>query len=200
LINAIPCYNHLYPNGFCTPAQIEMFMKFMFKPCFLLIALLVLSIQLTYSQDDSKFGIESGYGYYEGLYIGGKYKYQKRLFINVAFGTLSFVSNNESYYSITIKNDLGFNLKKDPNKPWFSWWFSGKIVYWRYEDPYYIWNVMSFIPTIEKNFRISNRLDFRVGMGPSIKLVLDFQRKTFEEVGWPYNVRPNFNLMLIYHI
>jgi len=171
----------------------------MSKPYFLIISLFALSIQLSYCQDDTNFSFESGYGYFEGVYIGGRYKYQKRLEAGFAAGTLSFASKNGSYYSIIVKNDLGFNLIKNPNKPWFSWWVSGKIVYWRFEDPYYIWHVMSFVPSIERNFRISNQLDFRVGFGPSIKLVLDFQRKTFEEVGWPYNVRPNFNLMLIYH-
>lgn len=170
------------------------------KPKLLLTIVCLFVLQQLFSQDAHKISLESGFGHFEGIYLGTAYQYHKRLSATIGIGTWEVHQPDETYFTVLLKNSMGFNFKKQPDKTYYNWWISGKAVYWRFEDPYYIWQVISFIPTLERNFHMHEKVDLRVGFGPSIKLVLDFQRKTFQEVGWPYNVRPNFNVQVIYRL
>ena len=153
---------------------------------------------LVLSQNTHNTRVFGGYGNYENTFAGISWQYQKRNHLSLALCTNYMLIADKSLYATFIKNQLGFNFKKDSTTQHFKWQFGVSVMYWRLEDMYYIWNVMSFIPSFERNIRINSRLNLVMGVGASIQLVLHSERKTFDEVGWPYKLRPNAFVQLTY--
>lgn len=164
----------------------------------LLILLTLFGGKETYAQQTQNIKVIGGYGSYEGMHAGIAWQFQKRNQLSIAIGTNNLVPKDESSCAVSLKNRLGFNFKKDESRNHFKWQVGGSIIYWKLEDPYYSWKIMSFIPTFERNMRINSRLNLTIGAGPSIQLVLHSERKTFEEVGWPYKIQPNAFIQLSY--
>jgi hypothetical protein len=80
----------------------------------------------------------------------------------------------------------------------FKWGFSQRMVAWQLTDEYYVWKGVSLIPALSRNFRWCKKVGISVDAGPSFTIVLYSKRKTFEEVGWPYHVMPDFRILFIF--
>jgi len=68
------------------------------------------------------------------------------------------------------------------------------------DDDYYTFNSLAWSATIEKNFQLTQKIQLSLDAGALINLVLTNERKTYEEVGWPYHTRPSFSFSVCYLI
>ncbi|MBL4625116.1 MAG: hypothetical protein JKY42_08265 [Flavobacteriales bacterium] len=71
------------------------------------------------------------------------------------------------------------------------------MIGWQLKDDFYLWRVVSVIPSIGRKFYISNKVTMLIDIGPAFNAILYSRRYTFNEVGAPYQVMPSFNISVI---
>jgi len=143
----------------------------------------------------NKLDLFTGYGYYENVLLGFKYEYKTGLNLGISVGS-SLSLMNQDNYSLTLENNVAIAQSKLDEFNRFKWFLTGKIMYWKYEDEYYLYKVLTLSPAVTRNFVFNNRLYISIDFGPLFTIVLHNKRKTFEEVGWPYHVMPNIRVLL----
>jgi hypothetical protein len=156
-------------------------------------------IQIGKSQTQTRFDYYMGYGFYDGIHVGAEYFFKsKTQSVSLSVGGYFESSNNLRYYALTPSYNIAvFRKRKDKNEL-FKWHLNNKFVIWQQDDDVYRWRVISFIPTLNRQFILYDKCRLSIDAGPSLNVVLDSKRKTFEEVGWPYHVYPNFSIRLIF--
>ena len=164
-----------------------------------LIVLLFLLIQPGTSQTPSRVDLFLGYGYYEGINIGAEY-FLKSYTSSICFsiGSNYLFESKKKYIAIIPTYNIAILRSRKNSEYFFKWHLNNKIVYWQLEDEFYKWKVISLIPSISRQYSISQKLSVSVDAGPSFNIVLYNKRKTFMEVGWPYHVLPDFRIRLIF--
>ena len=166
-----------------------------------IVAFLIISYNVcAQCQQAQRYEINAGIGYYETLTIGGRYilkKPEHKIGLSVGYDPDLIQSGKNITFS--LEHDLAiFRSEVKDNR--YKWHLENKIVYWHLNDSYYKWDVVSFIPSISRNFYLAQRFYLSVDAGPSFNLVLRNVRLTYKEVGWPYHVYPNARLQLNYVI
>lgn len=139
-----------------------------------------------------------GYGFYEAINAGIKYNFNNQDKIGISFGMDNYIINREKYYSIIFEYDCAILKRKKTNNQNYKWFWNNKLIYWHLEDDYYKWNVISICLSLNRNIYINDKIFISIDAGPIFNIVLRNIRKTFDEVGWPYHVMPNFRLLLNY--
>ena len=163
----------------------------------LYIVIILFSINLGFAQVLKNKQIYFGYGFYEAINIGMKHIIDQHNIIGLSIGSNFHLLNNEKYYAIELEYDRSiFNNNNKIN----NWFFINKIIYWNLEDKYYLWKVLSWSPCLGKYIYFTDKIGSLIDIGPLFNLVLYNKRKTFEEVGWPYKIMPNFRIELFYNI
>jgi hypothetical protein len=165
----------------------------------ILITIIVLTVIFLNSsaQKPDGFGMSLGYGYYETFTLGFSYYLNPEHKIGISAGS-SFMINNEMYYCVSLEDNRAiFRSKKDGSGN-YKWFLTGKILYWDMEDKFYRWNVLSLSPALTRSFSIYDHLNLSADIGPLFTIVLESYRKTYEGLGWPYHVMPNFRLLINY--
>lgn len=138
-----------------------------------------------------------GYGYYEGINAGIGYKFSYGTQnIGLSFGVNKLFDKNSIYYSIISEYNIAVFRKHITRYGIYKWYIGGRIVYWYFEDEYYIFNALSFIPNFGRQFSLGEKFSMAIDGGIAFNLVLTSERKTFEEVGWPYNVMPDIRILI----
>jgi hypothetical protein len=151
------------------------------------------------AQNHSGFDYFVGYGYYEGVHFGAAYQFKSDTqSISLALGGFYRPEYDEKLYAVTASYNIAIFRKRTDSNNLFKWHLNNKFVFWQMEDEYYKWIVVSFIPSLCRQFSINQKLKISVDAGPALNLVLYNERKTYEEVGWPYHVYPNFSIRLIF--
>lgn len=165
---------------------------------------ILLSIQffiishIFYAQETPKFEFFVGYGFYDGYTIGSEYYFKERHSISLSVGYEGLFTKDKESMSAAFAYNLAI-FKESKNKfNKYNWHIESRILAWQLEDEFYIWRALSIIPTIKRRFIIFNKINMSLDVGPSFNIVLYNKRKTFEEVGWPYHVMPNFRILYIF--
>jgi len=148
------------------------------------------------SQDSSKVYVRGGYGFYEGINLGAGYNFNKICSTGIMFGYDNFSTKDQETYAVTLYFNYAvfYIRKKTCNK--LRYYINGKTIFWQLTDDYYKWRVLSLVPSAGCGFVISGRMELLLDLGPSFNVVLQNERKTFKEVGWPYHVMPNASISL----
>ena len=165
----------------------------------LIFVLILFIIHKGNSQHQRRFDFFTGYGLYEGINIGASYIFKTDTqSIGLSFGTCKIFNKQENYFSIITEYNISIlrHRKNSDNK--FIWYLTNKLVLWHLEDEYYIWRVISFVPSLNRYFYINKRHRISVDAGLSLNIVVYNYRKTFEEVGWPYHVLPNMRVVYLF--
>jgi hypothetical protein len=165
----------------------------------LFLVIFLTSLKFGNAQSMSRFDFFVGYGFYEGLNFGSEYffkSYKNSASFSIGFDNFS-KKNQESFslglaYNFAIFTDH-VNAIND-----FKWHINNEIIAWKLEDGYYLWKVISIIPSVNRKFILTKNLKISFDMGPSFNIVLYNKRKTFNEIGWPYHVMPNYKVLLIF--
>lgn len=161
----------------------------------ILVLLLFLNQSIT-AQLSSKFEFFAGYGYYEGYNLGNEYYFKSGLrSLSLSAGyDHSFIKQQES-----VSMELGYNrviYKYHKNKlEQYKWHLSNRAVLWQLEDKYYVWRAVTLIPSLQRRFIVNKKLCLSFDVGPAFNIVIYDKRKTYEGVGWPYHVMPNFRII-----
>ena len=151
------------------------------------------------SQTQTRFDYFIGYGFYDGIFAGSEYFFKSKTHsVSLSIGGYYKYGNNQRYYALSPSYNIAvFRKRKDKNEL-FKWHLNNKFVIWQQDDDVYKWRVISLIPSLNRQFTMYHKLRISIDAGPSLNIVLDSERKTFDEVGWPYHVYPNFSVRFIF--
>jgi len=153
--------------------------------------------QIGHAQQESKFDYFIGYGFYEGYNIGGEYYFKsKKQSVSLSVGYDKLLK--QEYKSLILSYNLAIFKDRKNSSEEFKWYLDNKAVLWQLEDNYYLWRAISIIPSLSRKIILYKKLRMSFDIGPSFNIVLYNKRKTFEEVGWPYHVMPDFRILFIY--
>ena len=163
---------------------------------FILLILFLQICQIGNAQSSSKFDFFLGYGFYEGYNIGSEYYFKsglRSMSLSAGYDRL-FIKKQES-----LSLEFGYNrviYKSHKNKlEQYKWYLSNRLALWQLEDKYYIWRAITIIPSLQRRFNIYKNIGLSFDIGPAFNIVLYNKRKTYEGVGWPYYVMPNFRIL-----
>ena len=161
--------------------------------------MLLLSNQFGNAQLSSKLDLILGYGFYEGYYIGSEYYFKNDIHsMSLSIGYDRSINKDQESYSLMAGYDFAiFRSHKDILDK-YKWSVSNRAVLWELEDEYYIWKAVSLIPSLRRKFVISKKINLSIDAGPAFIIVLSNERKTSEEVGWPYNYFANFRISFLF--
>jgi hypothetical protein len=147
----------------------------------------------------SRFDFFLGYGYYEGVTAGGEvYNRSGSQSLSLSAGYFRLYHKEEETFSFTIGYRRAIGLNQSIDATACKWHIGCRAVFWRLEDPWYIWKALSIIPSMNRNFLIFNKIKLNLDAGPAFNIVLYNKRKTFEQAGWPYHVMPELKMVLIF--
>jgi hypothetical protein len=163
------------------------------------IFILLLSMSQTGMAQSSRFGFFFGYGYYEGVTAGGEiYNKCGSQSLSLSAGYFRRFQKEEETFSITTGYQHAILLKQCIDANTYKWHVGLRAVFWRHEDPWYLWKAASIIPSVNLNILVFNKIKLNLDAGPAFNIVLYNKRKTFEQAGWPYHVMPEFKMVFIF--
>jgi len=153
-----------------------------------------------FSSDSTVISMNIGFGNYEAFHLGIKYYINNRNIIGSNVGFDEWILISGRYYIINIEYDRSVFNKNISVTGFGKWYWNNKIYYWYQEDEFYRWDALALFTGINRNFFLSNKSYFSIDFGPAFNIVLRNQRKTYQKVGWPYHVFPNFRIQYNFRI
>jgi hypothetical protein len=167
--------------------------------CRILIFILLFSMSQAGKAQSSRFDFLIGYGYYEGLTAGGElYNKCGTQSLSLLAGYFRRFQKEEETFSFSIGYQHAIFLKESINANACKWHVGCRTVFWRLQDPWYLWKAMSIIPSVNYNILVFNKIKINLDAGPAFNIVLFNKRETFEQAGWPYHVMPEFKMIFIF--
>jgi hypothetical protein len=146
----------------------------------------------------SRFDFFLGYGYYEGITAGSELFNKSGLqSLSLSVGYFRSFQKDEETFSATLGYQHAVFLKQHSGLSGYKWHLGCRAVFWRLEDPFYLWKAVSIIPSINRSFLIFDKVRLNLDAGPAFNIVLFNKRKTYEQVGWPYHVMPEIRIIWI---
>jgi hypothetical protein len=146
-----------------------------------------------------RFDYFFGYGYYEGITLGSElFNKSGSQSLSLSAGYFKRFQKEEEILSITLGYQHALFLKQKTGLAGYKWHTGCRTVFWRLDDPFYLWKALSIIPSLNLNFLIFEKIKLNLDAGPAFNIVLYNKRKTFEQAGWPYHVMPELRLILIF--
>lgn len=147
----------------------------------------------------SRFDFFFGYGYYEGFTIGSEFHNRSgKQSCSLSAGYFYRFQKNEETYSLAIGYQHAIFLKQNLKGFGYKWHAGCRTVFWRLEDPFYLWKALSIIPSVNMNFLVFKKIKLNLDAGPAFNIVLYNKRKTFEQAGWPYHVMPELKMTILF--
>lgn len=166
---------------------------------YLILIVLLLINQFGKAQLSPKLDFAFGYGFYEGYYIGSEYYFKNDIHsISLSIGFDKSLSKYEESYSLMAGYDFAIFKSYKNSLDKYKWTVSNRAVLWKLEDDYYIWKAISLLPSLRRKIVISKKINMSIDVGPAFIIVLSNKRKTYEEVGWPYNYFANFRFSFLF--
>jgi hypothetical protein len=165
----------------------------------ILLLIIVFQInQVCSAQSLSKFDFFVGYGFYEGYTIGSEYFFNsKNNSASLSLGYDRLKKRQQESVSLSLGYNFSIFRSYKNNSNEFKWHLNNKAVFWQLDDEYYLWRTVSLIPSINRTFLLYKDVKLSFDIGPSFNIVVFNKRKTYREVGWPYQVMPDFRILLI---
>jgi len=158
----------------------------------------VLIFANSFSQDTTKFRYFIGYGLYDGVNIGAEYHLKnKKQISSASFGYERLFNLNQQTFVIGLGYHNAIFTQRKNKIDQYKWQINNRITLWQLEDKFYLWRLVSFTPSISRKFVIFKKHNLLFDFGPIFNIVLYNKRKTFEEIGWPHKVMPNFRIIFI---
>ncbi|MCY7408794.1 MAG: hypothetical protein LH473_00845 [Chitinophagales bacterium] len=137
--------------------------------------------------------IIGGIGNYESAYCGVQLSFHQ-YFIEGAFGVMPWNFNQDRY----LMEYLVFGRKLIQPTQNLNVALQLKILQWNYCDDYTRISVLMIAPEIKLSQVINARFKIAAAGGIAYNGVLNYERKTYSEVGWLNRFGPSFNVQLQY--
>jgi hypothetical protein len=147
----------------------------------------------------SRFDFFFGYGYYEGVTLGSElHNKSGSQSLSLSGGYFRRFQKEEETFTFAMGYQHAILLTQKIDSSAYKWHLGCRAVFWRLEDPFYLWKAVSIIPSINRNFLIFKKIKLNLDTGPAFNIVLYNKRRTFEQVGWPYHVMPELRMIFIF--
>ena len=156
------------------------------------------TITFSFAQNSTKFNCFFGYGLYDGVNVGIKYKLKNEArVLNASVGYEHLFSRKQEIFTLGIglQNAIFKESKNKLNQ--YKWNINSRILLWQLKDDFYLWRFISFTPSISYKFIVLKKHNLLFDIGPIFNIVVHSKRLTFEEIGWPQKVMPNFRIIFI---
>ncbi len=153
---------------------------------------------ILFAQETPKLDFFLGYGFYDGFTIGSEYYFREQMHsISLSGGYENLFRKEQETFSLAF--DYSFAILKNSRNQLnnYNWHIDNRIVAWQLEDEFYLFRAVSVIPSVKRSIVLFNKITVSLDVGPSFNIILYNKRKTFEEVGWPYHIMPNFRLLFV---
>lgn len=172
-------------------------MKFLL--CILFLTILLFNPRISYTQSKNPTNILIGYGIYEGYNAGFELTLNRGYSsFSSSIGVDHLFSGDSRYLALSAAYNVSILRQRYYWENKYKWKVNFRIVYWNLEDPFYKFNVITFIPSLNRIIYLTKKFGISLDAGPAINQVLHHKRKTFKEVGWPFHVMPNFRALIIF--
>lgn len=146
--------------------------------------------------NNNKNELKIGIGLEQGFNIGFNHYYAKTL--NFGIGVGSHFPNKEKthHYVVFAENNWHYETKKLMKfKPIFL--FNQQVMYYKYSEPEFYHQAMTFALNIGYRFSKSNNFGFIFEIGPSITYTIKFEREpTCTVTPITNKVNPNFRILI----
>jgi hypothetical protein len=168
------------------------------KLSFFFLFIITISLSQAGLAQSSRFDFFFGYGYYEGLTLGSElFNRTGSRSVSLSAGYFRRFKKEEQTFSFTIGYENAILQRQITGASAYKWHVGCRAVFWRLEDPFYVWKAVSIIPSLNLNLLIFKKIKLNLDAGPAFNIVLYNKRKTFEQAGWPYHVMPELRMIFI---
>ncbi len=141
----------------------------------------------------TRIDIIGGIGNYESAYCGVQLS-SHQYFIEGALGIMPWNFNQEHY----LMEYLVFGRTLIQPTQNLNAALQLKMLQWNYSDDYTRISVLMIAPEIKLSQVINARFKIAASGGIAYNGVLNYERKTYSEVGWLNRLGPSFNVQLQY--
>lgn len=141
----------------------------------------------------------AGVGAIEIYYAGAEINFPYKMYVQAGLGMGT--SNPGHNHLWSIHNHTGFYFSSRPDSR-FRFGVQLNTTYWHFSNTYNLFESVAFCPALRLNIRARRwqrlYMDLRAGYG--YNAVLKYERKTFEEVGWPVQWLPTLSIQFKYRL
>jgi hypothetical protein len=156
------------------------------------------SLCLSQTEDPkNKFAIVGGVGNYEYVHIGLNRSIKKNYYLEAAVGIKPWGISKEKY-AMGYLCFGGTILKQKERK--IQPYLHLKLLVWDLDNPYNQFVFLGINPEIKFSYKINQRTQLAANIGAIYNNMLYYNRKTYEEVGWPKQWQPSFSVELLYRL
>lgn len=134
-----------------------------------------------------------GIGNYEYLHIGLDKNFQRTArYVEVGAG-INPIRFSTDHYVMTYLNVGSYIFTKLKNNK-LQWGVHINNILWHLSNPYNLFNVYGVGMALKCKWPLASNIELHTQVGWLYNTVVTYQRKTFEEVGWPKQWQPSFSL------
>lgn len=137
-----------------------------------------------------------GYGYYENLCLGLSGKVSKKPYLASSVGINPFVLKNTLLLSYSFS--AGKSLFCMPKKTDQRINLQAKSVLWYYNNPNNRFLNFTVGPELSSKLLVKSKHSFLISAGVAYNFVLLYQRKSYNEVGWPLEIQPTLSFIYLF--
>ncbi|HYV90750.1 MAG TPA: hypothetical protein VE978_03170 [Chitinophagales bacterium] len=156
------------------------------------------SAQAQSSDSINSISIIGGAGNYEYLYSGFNFPFATNFYLETAIGIKPWNLKTE-FYAMTYV-DIGIPLFDSEHQPLLQLYLQPKFFCWYFNNEWNRFIFLGLAPEARLRYPISGRLGLCGTVGVIYNLQLYYERKTYEEVGYPKELQPSFSLQLSYQL
>lgn len=174
------------------------------RPIYLCLAISIIFLALVSpinaQRSDTTRSVEIivGAGNYEYLYSGINIPLFKTNYTEIAIGIKPWDFQSEFYAMMYVDAGLAlFTIKKHPAITTF---IQPKIVTWYFNNEYNRFLFIGLGGEIRVAYALSERVELCGSLGALYNLELSYERKTYEEVGYPKELQPSCSIQLAFRL
>jgi len=140
--------------------------------------------------------IIAGVGNYEYLYAGLNIPILKTSYTEFAIGIKPWNFSSEFYAMMYF--DVGLPLFETGKHHLLRAYLQPKAVTWYFNNEYNRFVFIALGGEIRLTYSLNRKIDLSASAGALYNLELHYERKTYEEVGYPKELQPSFSVQLAF--
>ncbi len=166
--------------------------------CFLFLS----NNQNTFSQTEThtnKTDVLLGGGNYEYLHGGLKITNKKEYYFETAIGLKPWRFSEEKYFMGYVAFGSDYPVIKEKQRL-FVPSLQLKLLIWDLDNKFNHFLFWGVTPEVGLSYRLNEKIKIKVNGGVAYNMQIIYQRKTYEEVGWPKDWQPTFSIQINYKL
>jgi hypothetical protein len=141
--------------------------------------------------------IFAGLGNYEYLHAGINFPIKKKHYFEIAVGIKPWGFNDANYQMLYLC--YGRKLFKEvPRK--INLFLHLKVLTWHYNNQYNEFVVLGVNPELRLTYALNKKYLLALNGGILYNSPFYYDRKTYQEIGWPNQWQPSFSLQFLYRL